>query len=149
MAQVKAVPEGYHTLTPFLCVKGAAKLIDFCKQAFGAEERVRMAGPNNTIMHAELKIGDSCLMVTDAIEEPARQGSIHVYVNDVDTVFNKAVAAGAQVKMPLADMFWGDRFGRVTDPFGNNWSLAQHKEDVAPAEMQKRMQAETARGTKK
>jgi PhnB protein len=141
MSKVKAVPEGYHTLTTFLNIEGADKAIEFYKKAFGAEERARMPGPGGKIMHAELKIGDSMIMLSDAMMEPATQGSTHIYVNDVDTWFNRAVAAGAKVLTPLADMFWGDRYGRLQDPFGNKWSIATHKEDVPPEEMRTRAQA--------
>jgi len=139
MPQVKAVPDGYHTVTPFLNVKGAAEAIDFYKKAFGAEERGgRAPGPNNTIMHSELKIGDSTVMVADAMMGPPTQASLHLYVPDADASWKRATEAGATVVMPLADQFWGDRYGVVADRWGNRWSIATHKEDVPPAEMQKR-----------
>jgi PhnB protein len=145
MSKVQAVPEGYHTVTPYLTIKGAAKAIDFYKKAFGAEELSRMPGPEGAVMHAEIKIGDSIVMVSDPMMNPPSVSSVFLYVGDVDSSFKRAVDAGATVSQPLADMFWGDRFGSVKDPFGINWSMATHKEDVAPAEMEKRMKAEMAR----
>jgi len=142
MSQVKAIPDGYHTLTPFLTLKDAGRAIEFYKKAFGAEERVRMPGPNGVVMHAELKIGDSVLMLSEALQDPPTVGGVFMYVNDVDAAFDRALKAGAIVKTPLADMFWGDRFGRLTDAWGISWGLATHKEDVSPAEMDKRMKAE-------
>jgi PhnB protein len=141
MSNVKPIPEGYHSLTPFLNLKGAAQAIEFYKKAFGAEERFRMPGPNGVVMHAELKIGDSILMVSEAMQEPPTTGAIHLYVNDVDKVWKQAIAAGGKEVTPLANMFWGDRFGRLTDPYGNKWALSTHVEDVPPAEMEKRMKA--------
>jgi uncharacterized glyoxalase superfamily protein PhnB len=138
MAQVKAIPDGYRTVTPFLNVKGAAEAIEFFKKAFGAEENVRMPGPNNTVMHAELKIGDSIVMVSDAMMSPPTQSAIHLYVPDADASWKRATGAGATVTMPIADMFWGDRYGVVSDRWGNRWAIAQHIEDVLPAEMKKR-----------
>jgi PhnB protein len=145
MAQVKAIPEGYHSLTPYLNVKGCEQAIAFYKKAFGAEERVRMPGPNGLIMHCELKIGDSMLMMSDAVELPPTQAGLHFYCNDVDTVFRAAIAAGAKERAAVADMPWGDRFGTVVDPWGNAWGIATHKEDVSPAEMEKRMKAGQAK----
>ena len=138
MAQVKAVPEGYHTVTPFLNVDGAREAIDFYKKAFGAEERFIMPTPDGKIMHSEVKIGDSILMVSDAMMNPPTKSSIHLYVQDADAVFAKALAAGCQTVMPLADQFWGDRYGVVSDKWGNRWGIATHKEDVPPQEMEKR-----------
>jgi PhnB protein len=138
MAHVKAIPEGFGTVTPFLNVKGAAVAIEFYKKAFGAEERSRMLGPNNMIMHAEIKIGTSILMVADAMMNTPTQSSCHLYVEDADALWKRATAAGAQVTMPIQDMFWGDRYGVLTDPWGNRWAIATHKEDVPLAEMQKR-----------
>jgi uncharacterized glyoxalase superfamily protein PhnB len=131
----------YHTVTPFLNIEGAERAIAFYKDAFGAQERVRMPGPDGKIMHAELVIGDSVIMVSDAVRVPASRSHLHVYVDDCDVLYGRALAAGAVTDMPLQDMFWGDRYGSVTDPFGNVWSIATHKEDVAPEEMQKRMAA--------
>jgi PhnB protein len=142
--KVKPVPEGYHTVTPFLNVKGAAETIEFIKKAFGGEERARMPGPDGKIMHAEVRIGDSLIMLSDAMQQPPTPGNLHLYVTDADAVFKRAIEAGAKVLMPIQDMFWGDRYGSVTDPLGNHWSIATHKEDVAPAEMGKRAQAAMA-----
>jgi len=139
MAEVKAVPEGYHTVTPYLNVEGASDFIAFLKKAFGAEERVRMPGPDGKIMHAELKIGDSMLLVNDATMGPPTKASVHLYVNDADALFKQASGAGAQVVMPIGDQFWGDRYGVVSDRWGNRWGIATHKEDVPPAEFPKRM----------
>ena len=138
MAQVKPVPEGYHTVTPFLNVDGASDALAFYKKAFGAEERFRMPGPNGKIMHSEIKIGDSIVMVSDAMMNPPTQSSIHLYVPDADAIWTRAVAAGAKVEQPLVDQFWGDRWGVLSDKWGNRWGIATHKEDVSPEEMQKR-----------
>jgi PhnB protein len=151
---VRAIPEGYHTVTPYLAVNDGAKAIEFYKRAFGAQEKSRMDGPQGKIGHAELKIGDSIIMLSDEMpgsgcRSPQSLGgtsvNIFLYVNDVDSVYNQAVNAGAKAEMPVADQFWGDRYGKVTDPFGHSWSLATHKEDVAPAEMQKRAQEAMAK----
>jgi PhnB protein len=149
--RIKAVPEGYHTLTPHLIVKRASEAVEFYKKAFGAEEITRLPGPDGkSLLHAAIKIGDSRLFLVDEFPQMGSLGPhgiggtpvfIHVYVEDVDTVFNQAVAAGAQVLMPLEDAFWGDRYGQVTDPFGHKWSLAMHKEDLTPDEISKRAQA--------
>jgi PhnB protein len=139
MAQIKAVPEGYHTITPFLSVDGAREAIAFYKKAFGAEERAVAEGPDGKVMHSEIKIGDSIVMIADAVMGPPTQASLHLYVNDADALWKQATAAGCQVAMPLADQFWGDRYGTLTDKWGNRWSIATHKEDVAPAEMKRRM----------
>jgi PhnB protein len=135
---VAAAPQ-YHTVTPYLNVEGAESAIAFYKEAFGAKERARMPGPGGKIMHAEIVIGDSVVMISDAMNQPATASSLHVYVPDCDALYSRAVAAGARTKMALQDMFWGDRFGSVTDPFGNTWNIATHKEDISPAEMEKRM----------
>jgi uncharacterized glyoxalase superfamily protein PhnB len=129
----------YHTVTPYLNVEGAESAIAFYKEAFGAQERTRMPGPGGKIMHAELVIGDSVVMISDVMNQPATTSWLHVYVPDCDALYSRAVAAGAKTKMALQDMFWGDRFGSVTDPFGNVWNIATHKEDVSPEEMEKRM----------
>lgn len=149
--RVKPIPSGYHTLTPHLVVKGAGQAIEFYKKAFGAEEIARMPSPDGkSLLHAELKIGDSRIMLADEFPEMGCRGpqgtdgtpvTIHMYVEDVDAAFGKAVAAGAQVRMPLADMFWGDRYGVLTDPFGHSWSLATHKMDLTPEEIRKHAQA--------
>jgi len=145
---VKPVPEGYHTITPSLVCKNAAQAIEFYKKAFGAQERMRMTGPGGSIGHAELKIGDSYFFVSDEFPQmgakaPTEMGAFYLflYVDDVDAVFNRALAAGAQVAMPVQDQFWGDRFGKVADPFGYQWGIATHKEDVAPDEMERRSKA--------
>jgi uncharacterized glyoxalase superfamily protein PhnB len=138
MAEVKAIPEGYHTVTPFLSVNGASDAIDFYKKAFGAEERNRMPGPDGKVMHAEFKVGDSIVMIADAMMGPPLTSGIHLYVADADALWARATAAGAQVVMPIADMFWGDRYGVLTDKWGNKWSIATHKEDFTPEEMGKR-----------
>ena len=152
MAKVKPIPEGLHTITPHLVVRGAAQAIEFYKKAFGAVEIGRAPMPDGkTLMHADLKIGDSRLFLVDDMpgmsgcpstgELAATAVSFHLYVEDVDAVFNRAVAAGAKVVMPVADMFWGDRFGKLTDPFGFQWSVATHKEDLTPQEMEQRQKA--------
>ncbi len=135
---VKPVPEGYHAVTPSLVVKGAAKLIDFLKQAFGAEEAFRMPLSNGEIMHAEVRIGDSVVMLNDAMQQPPTTTSLFLYVNDADSVYKRAVKAGATSVAEPADMFWGDRVAQVKDQFGNQWSIATYKEDVSPQELQKR-----------
>jgi uncharacterized glyoxalase superfamily protein PhnB len=138
MAEVKAIPEGYRTVTPFLSVNGASEAIDFYKKAFGAEERNRAPTPDGKVMHAELKIGDSILMLADAMMGPPLTAGIHLYVADADALWARATAAGAQVVMPIGDMFWGDRYGVLSDKWGNKWSIATHQEDVPPEEMGKR-----------
>ena len=151
---VRPIPEGFHSVTPYLTLNDAARALYFYKRAFGAKELLRMDAPGGKIGHAEIQIGDSRLMLGDEMpgmgnQSPKTLGGttsgVMIYVEDVDRVFNQAVSAGAQVEAPLADMFWGDRYGRLKDPFGHSWSVATHKEDVAPAEMQKRMQQEMAR----
>jgi uncharacterized glyoxalase superfamily protein PhnB len=147
----KPIPEGYHSITPYLTVKGAAQAIDFYKRAFGAEEIVKMPGPDGkSVMHAELKIGDSIFMLSDEFpgagcHSPQSLGAttikMHMYVNDVDAAFDRAVKAGATALMPVADMFWGDRYGKLKDPYGHEWGLATHKLDLTPEEMGKAAQA--------
>jgi PhnB protein len=141
------VPEGYNTLTPYLAVENASEAIDFYQRAFGAKERVRMSGPGDSIMHAELEIGDSVVMLSDPFPQastkpPKELGgttvSIMTYVEDTDSVYKQAIDAGATSLMEPDDMFWGDRFGSVQDPFGHSWTIATHVEDVPPEEMQKR-----------
>ena len=143
----KPVPERCHTVTPYLVVKGAAQAIEFYKKALGAEEVYIMPGPGGGIMHAEICIGDSMIFMSEecverGVKSPLSLGgpgiSLHLYVPDVDAAFQRAVAAGAQVIMPPMDMFWGDRFSKVSDPFGHQWSIATHVEDVPPEEMPKR-----------
>jgi PhnB protein len=147
---IKYVPEGLHNITPSLVFRDAARAIDFYIKIFGAIEIARMPGPNNKIMHAMIRIGDSSIFLTDTMttKSPAVSTEtafipayLHLYVDDVDATFKRAVDAGARVDMPVQDMFWGDRYGRITDPFGQQWSLATHKEEVSPDEMKRRMQA--------
>ncbi len=144
------IPEGHHTITPHLVVKGASEAIEFYKRAFGAEELSRMPfpGPDGQVKlgHAELQIGDSRLFLADEFPEQGATGpsgsspvTIHMYVTDADAVFDRAVKAGATRNMPPADMFWGDRYARVVDPFGHHWSIATHLEDLTPEQMQQRM----------
>jgi PhnB protein len=146
----KAIPDGYHTATPYLIVQGAAQAIDFYKSAFGAKELFRMAGPEGRIGHAEIRIGDSVIMLADESPDMGYRGpralggaavSTMLYVEDVDDRFNRAVAAGAKVRRPLADQFYGDRSGTIEDPFGHVWTIATHVEDVPPDEMKKRMES--------
>ncbi len=143
---VKPVPDGYHTITPYLVLRDGAAAIDFYKRAFGAEEYNRMPGPGGKgVMHAELRIGDSIVMLSDEFpgmsKSPQSLGGtpvgLYVYVRDVDAVWQRAVSAGAKVAVPLADMFWGDRYGKLVDPFGHEWSLATHVKDLTPDEMRK------------
>ena len=146
--KVQAVPAGYHTVTPYLTVNDGAGALEFYKRAFGARETERMPGPGGKLMHAELRIGDSVVMLSD--EFPGMStckapkslggttGSIFLYLPDVDPAFRKAVDAGCKVLMPLTNMFWGDRFGKLEDPFGNQWTMATHVEDVTPDEMRRR-----------
>src|SRR5216683_592284 len=136
---VKPIPDGYSSVTPFLSVKGAAKLIDFLKQAFGAEEVMRMPGPGDVVMHAEVNVGNSRLMLSEAMQTPPSQSSFYLYVNDADAMYKRALTAGATSVMEPTDQFWGDRMATVRDPFGNSWSVATHKEEVSPEEMAKRM----------
>jgi PhnB protein len=147
---VKTIPEGMHSLTPHLVCDGAAAAIDFYKKAFNAVEQGRLPGPGGKLMHAAVKIGDSTLMLVDEMPEctgalgPKKlNGSpvtIHLYVDDVDATVAQAVAAGAKVTMPVADMFWGDRYGQLEDPFGHRWSVATHQREVSREEMQSAMQ---------
>ena len=150
---VKPIPEGYHTVTPYLAVDDAVEAIEYYKKAFGATERARMEAPNGKIGHAELEIGDSLVMLSDPFPQattrtPKELGgtsaSVFLYVEDVDAVVKQAVEAGATVTMEVADQFWGDRFGSVTDPFGHSWSIATHVEDVPPEEMAERAKAAMA-----
>ena len=145
--KVKPIPDTYHTATPYLTVHGADAAIDFYQRAFGAKELFRMPGPNGKIMHAEILVGDSHIMLAD---ESAASGSqspatlngtpvgIFLYVEDVDKTFKQALKAGAKETLPVQDMLWGDRFGRLTDPFGHKWMLATRIEDVSPEEMERR-----------
>ncbi len=152
---VKPIPEGYHSVTPYLIISGAADAIEFYKKAFGAIELLRMPYPDGKIGHAEIKIGDSPIMLADEVPDmkylsPKTLGgspvSILLYVEDVDTVFNRAVAAGATQDRPVEDKFYGDRAGSLIDPFGHTWHVATHKEDVTPEEMELRSKAAAASG---
>lgn len=145
---VKPIPENYHSVTPYLIVQGGAKAIDFYKKALGATEIMRFPGPSNTIMHAEIKIGDSPIMLADEqanYRGPQALGgspvSLMLYVDDVDKVFKQAIDSGAKSVRDVADQFYGDRVGTLTDPFGHTWSIGTHVEDVSMEEMQKRMAA--------
>ena len=155
---VKPVPEGYHTLTPFLTVRDAARAIEFYKQAFGAEERGVAKDPDGKVMHAELKIGDSIIMLGDeypefgALSPQSIGGSgmgLHIYLDGVDAAFDRAVRAGAQIEMPVTDQFWGDRYGKLTDPFGHKWSIGTHVKDVSPEEMKQGMDDAIAKAEQK
>ena len=154
-SSVKAVPEGMHTITPHLVCAGAVKAMEFYKKAFGATELMTLEGPDGRLMHGRVQIGDSILMLFDessecgALSPLALKGSpvvIHLQVENVDALFAQAVAAGATAKMPPADMFWGDRYGVLEDPFGHSWSIATHKRDVSEAEMQQAMREMKAPG---
>jgi PhnB protein len=143
----KPIPEGYHNISPSLTIDGAAEAIEFYKRAFGATERMRMSMPDGKIAHAELDIGDSVVMLNDALPQtplksPKQLGgttvSVFLYVDDVDSVVQDAIDAGATVTMPVEDQFWGDRFGSVSDPFGHHWAVATHKEDLTPEEIAER-----------
>jgi PhnB protein len=146
---VKPIPDGYHSVTPYLIIKGASRAIEFYKKAFGATELMRFPGPNDTVAHAEIKIGDSPVMLADEgqgnYRSPEALGgspvSLMVYVEDVDKVFDRAVSNGAKVARPVADQFYGDRLGTLVDPFGHTWSISTHVEDVSLEEMQRRMAA--------
>ncbi|MDP1665605.1 MAG: VOC family protein [Methylobacter sp.] len=147
---VKPIPDGYHSITPYLMVKGASEAIEFYKRAFGATEIFRLSHPNGQIGHAEIKIGDSSVMLADPCEQGAFRtpqslgGSsvaLHVYVQDVDAQFAQAVSAGAKAVKPVFDQFYGDRTGTLQDPFGHIWFLATHKEDIAPEEINRRAEA--------
>ena len=147
---VKAIPDGYHAVTPYLMIKGASAALEYYKQAFGATELFRMAQPDGRIGHAEIQIGDSRIMLADEFPEmayvsPTTLGgssvNIMLYVDDVDSVFKQALAAGGTEQRPLEDKFYGDRVGSLVDPFGHVWHVGTHKEDVTPEEMEKRLAA--------
>jgi len=147
---VKPIPDGYHTVTPYLIVKGAAAALEFYKKAFGATELMRMASPDGKVGHAEIRIGDSPIMLADEFPEmgalsPQSLGGspvgILLYVPDVDAMAGQAIAAGATVVRPLKDQFYGDRSGTFTDPFGHKWTIATHKEDLSPEEIERRSKA--------
>jgi PhnB protein len=148
--KVRPIPEGYHSVTPYIIVDGAARAIEFYKQAFGATELFRMDVPGGKVGHAEIKIGDSNVMLADEHPEMGARGpqsiggspiTLMLYVEDVDTTVERAVEAGATLKRPVADQFYGDRTGSVEDPFGHNWYVATHVEDVPPEELEKRAAA--------
>ena len=153
--KVRAVPEGFQTVNAHIVLQDCAKAIEFYKKAFGAKEGLRMSGPGGTIVHAEVRIGASRLMMSDEMQPmPGQPGvykapqsaglstaALFLYVEDVDKWFNRALSAGCTVRSPLTDMFWGDRFGQVIDPFGHTWGMATHTEDVSEAEMRRRQQA--------
>jgi PhnB protein len=144
--KVKPIPDGFHTVTPHITVRDAQRALEFYRNAFGAEILHVMPGPGGKVMHAAFKIGDSIIMMNDEFPETggslapsAAAGSgvmLHIYLDNVDAAFDRAVSAGASVKMPLMDMFWGDRYGTLMDPFGHKWSLATHTRDMSPEEMQ-------------
>jgi PhnB protein len=154
---VKAVPEGTHTVTAHLVVRNGAEAVEFYQKAFGAVLRFMHKTPDGKVMHASLQLGDSTVMLADEFPGGAKSpeslgGSpvyLHVYVEDVDALFNQAVAAGAKVTMPLANQFWGDRYGHIVDPFGHCWALASHVEDVPPEELERRGKAMFAEMAKK
>jgi PhnB protein len=145
---VKPIPQGFHSVTPSLTIRGAADAIEYYKKALGAKELMRMPGPGGKVMHAELQIGDSIIFISDEFPEYGTSrspqtlggatGTLNIYVEDVDTAFNRAVSAGGKVNMPVADMFWGDRYGKLIDPFGHSWSIGTHKEDLSGQEVERR-----------
>ena len=147
-AKVRAIPEGYYTATPYLVIRGAERALDFYKKAFGAVERSRMPGPGGLLMHAEMTIGNSIIMMCDEMPQMQRwlspdslkgtTAAVHLYVEDTDALVNRAVAAGAKISMPPMDMFWGDRFAKLTDPFGHEWTVATHQHDYTPEEMKQK-----------
>ena len=159
----KSTPAGYHSVTPAIIVRGAAEAIEFYKRAFGAQEVTRMAGPDGKIMHAEIRIGDSVVMLGEEnpqwgtlspLSTKGVPGSLHIYVTDADAAFERALRAGAKVRYPLEDAFWGDRYGKVTDPFGHDWGIAtrvkdmteEETRDAAEAWMAQAAQAQAAEG---
>jgi PhnB protein len=156
MPKVKPIPDGMHTVTPHLICAGAADAIEFYKKAFNAVEEVRLPGPQGRLMHAMIRIEGSAVMLVDempewgALSPKSLKGSpvtIHLYVENVDASVQRAVGAGAKITMPPADMFWGDRYAKVEDPFGHHWSVATHVRDVSPQEMQQAMQKMAAKET--
>jgi uncharacterized glyoxalase superfamily protein PhnB len=154
--QVKPIPEGFHTMTPHLVIRGAAEAIEFYKKAFGAEELVRMPGIGGKgVMHAELKIGNSMMMICEEMPQMGAKSpqaiggspvTVHLYVEDVDAAYDRAIKAGASASMAVADMPWGDRYGKLTDPFGHQWSVATHKQDLTPEEIAKAIDAAFCKG---
>jgi PhnB protein len=150
---VEPIPAGYHSVTPYLMVRDAARAMAFYRDAFGATEVMRFAGPDGRIAHAEVKIGDSHVMLADELPDQGFVGpqtlggagvSLMLYVNDVEATFAKALAAGATVRRPVADQFYGDRMGTLVDPYGHVWSIGTHREDVSVEEMQRRMASQQA-----
>ena len=148
---VKPIPDGFHTITPHIVCRDAPKALEFYKQAFGANELHRALTPDGKIMHAAVQIGSSIMMVVDEFPEMKCLGpqsiggspvTLHLYVEDADSVFNRAVKAGAKPTMPINDAFWGDRYGQVADPFGHSWSIATHQHDYTPEEMDAKMKAQ-------
>lgn len=149
MSPVKTIPDGMHSVTPHLVCDGAAKAIDFYREAFGATEEARLPGPDGRLMHAMVRIGDSAVMLVDENRDWGALGpktlkgtpvTLHLYVDDVDAFVARAVSVGATVVMPINDMFWGDRYGVIEDPFGHRWSVATHMRDVTPEEIRQAMQ---------
>lgn len=147
---VQPIPDGMHTVTPHLIIEGAAKALDFYAVAFGAEELSRLPAPDGKIMHASFRIGTSVIFAADAFPQWGSNGplalkgttvTVHLYVEDCDAAFARAVAAGCTVRMPLSDMFWGDRYGLVVDPFGHAWSIATHRRDLTPAQIEEGFKA--------
>lgn len=145
---VRPIPEGFHSITPHLVCEGAAEALAFYRQAFGAVELYRMPGPAGRLMHAEMRFGDSVVMLADDFPEYGSRGpralqgtsvTIHLYVEDADAVWERALAAGATPVMPLEDAFWGDRYGQVQDPFGHRWSIATHQRDLTPQQLEEAM----------
>lgn len=143
---VQSIPHGYHTVTPAIVIRGAAEALEFYKKAFGAEELTRMPAPDGSIMHAEIMIGDSRVMLGDEnpqwgslspLSTNGATGSLHIYVDDADASFDRAIRAGAKVQSPMEDAFWGDRYGKVTDPFGHVWGIATHQKDLSNEEIQR------------
>lgn len=148
--KVKAIPDGYHTITPYLSVKGAAAALEFYKKAFGAEELYRMPGPDGKVAHAEVQLGNSRIMLADEFPEMGSKSPVSLggspvglmlYVDDVDAVAKRAISAGAKVERAVENQFYGDRSGTFVDPFGHKWTIATHVEDVTPEEMERRMKA--------
>ena len=154
MTKVQPIPEGMRSVTPHLVCEGAARAIEFYKKAFGAQEVSRLPGPNGKLMHAQIRIGDSAIMLSDDFPEHGGLGpkalngspvTIHLYVPDVDAVAARAVQAGATLTMPVADQFWGDRYGQLTDPFGHRWSVATHVREVDPSRWPEAMKQQPPR----
>jgi len=154
MSKVKPIPDGYHSITPYLHVHGAARALDFYKQAFGANELFRLQGPDGNIGHAEITIGDSIVMLADEVPSMGIHSpyslkgtsvSLMLYVEDVDNIVERAVKAGATIRRPLENKFYGDRSATLADPFGHEWTISTHVEDVAPDELERRMAAESAK----